>query len=62
MKLREIHWWNAAKAGTDGRSFWGRSWLKLGCCSNDDDNDDMPLLVFVPEQRKIVKYNFKILE
>ena len=27
--------------GTTGRSFWGRPWLKRGCCANDDD-DDIP--------------------
>jgi hypothetical protein len=21
--------------GTEGRSFWGRPWLKVGCCAND---------------------------
>jgi len=21
--------------GTDSRSFWGRSWFKVGCCAND---------------------------
>ena len=27
--------------GTDGKSFWGRPWPKVGCCATfDDDNDE----------------------
>jgi hypothetical protein len=26
--------------GTAGRSFKRRPWLRMGCCADDDDNDD----------------------